>query len=153
MKKYVYVALGLFLAGSMIGISRKADAQEKASGARTLQVKLHYSGTGSVDEKHKIFVVIWNTPDFMSAAVMPLAVQGATSKDGTVTFSDLASSPVYPSAAYDSTGNWDAQSGPPPSGSSLGIHSKTPGKPEPVQLEGGKTARIELAFDDSMKMP
>jgi hypothetical protein len=55
------------------------------------------------------------------------------------------------SAVYDPSGQWDAQSQP-PEGSSLGLYSKTPGTPEPIDLKPGKTVSIELAFDDSVKM-
>jgi hypothetical protein len=33
------------------------------------------------------------------------------------------------------------------------MYAKTPGTPEPVKIEPGETAEIELAFDDSFKMP
>jgi len=42
--------------------------------------------------------------------------------------------------------------GPPPPGSSLGMYSKTPGQPAPVKVEAGKTANVELTFDDTVKM-
>ena len=32
------------------------------------------------------------------------------------------------------------------------LYSKTPGQPEAVDLKPGKTTKIELAFDDSVKM-
>ncbi|MBZ5584168.1 MAG: hypothetical protein LAQ30_18540 [Acidobacteriia bacterium] len=60
---------------------------------------------------------------------------------------------VYVVAAYDPTGAYDGASGPPPSGSSMGIYSKQPGQPAPVKLEPGKAQQIEVAFDDSNKMP
>jgi hypothetical protein len=43
------------------------------------------------------------------------------------------------------------QSGPPPSGSSLGLYCTIPG--ELGKLEDGKTIEIELSVDDSVKMP
>jgi hypothetical protein len=45
----------------------------------------------------------------------------------------------------------DAES-PPPDGSSLGLYSKTPGQATAIDLEPGKATKIELAFDDSVKM-
>jgi hypothetical protein len=33
------------------------------------------------------------------------------------------------------------------------MYFKTPGTPEPVKIEPGESARIELTFDDSVKMP
>ena len=82
---------------------------------------------------------------------MPFAVQAPSSKDGMVTFEDVKKTPVYVSAAYDPSGHWHAQS-PPPDGSSLGLYSKAPGQPEAVDLKPGNTNKIELAFDDRVKM-
>jgi hypothetical protein len=33
------------------------------------------------------------------------------------------------------------------------MYSKTPGTPEPIKIDPGKTVEIELAFDDTAKMP
>ena len=35
----------------------------------------------------------------------------------------------------------------------MGVYWKTPGSPEPVKIEPGKTVEIALPFDDSFKMP
>jgi hypothetical protein len=118
----------------------------------TLQVQLHYTGSGTVDETHKIFVALWDSANFTDdGGGPPIAVQSATSKNGTVTFSDIQKAPVYVSAAYDPTGKWDAQS-PPPSGSSLGMYTKTPPKPEPINITPGKAAKVTISFDDSNKV-
>ncbi len=149
MAKYFSIVFSLCLLTLVVG----AKAQDKAT-SRSIQVKLHYTGNGTVDEHHKIFVAIWDSPDFMSGtATMPMLVKATDSKDGTVTFSDFTKSPVYVSSVYDPNGTWDGQSGPPPSGSSLGLYSKTPGKPEPVDVEPGKTEKIVLTFNDTAKMP
>ena len=84
---------------------------------------------------------------------MPTASQSGSAKDATVTFNDLASSPVYAVAVFDPTGGYDGQSGPPPSGSSMGMYGKTPGQPDPIKIDPGKTTEITLAFDDTAKMP
>ncbi len=84
---------------------------------------------------------------------MPIRMKGSPSKNGTLVFSDLDKSPVYISAAYDPKGNYNEPSGPPPSGSSAGMYSKSPGIPEPVKIEPGGKAEVEIEFDDSFKMP
>jgi hypothetical protein len=136
--------------GLLLSSPRTAACQDSNGGSK-LQVHLNYSGTGAVDEKHKIYVVLWDSPDFVKSEMIPFAMQAASSKDGLVTFDDVKKTPVYVSAAYDPSGQWDAQS-PPPDGSSLGLYSKTPGQPEAVDLKPGKTTKIELAFDDRVKM-
>ena len=149
MKKYL--SLLIALAVVMLVLARPGHSQ---SNGRTVKVKLHYTGNGTVDDKHKIFVVLFDSPDFSHGnGAMPLSVQSATGKNETVTFSDVSTSPVYGAASYDPTGNYDGQSGPPPSGASLGMYTKTPPKPEPIQVEPGKTVQVEITFNDTQKMP
>lgn len=138
--------LALLLFTTRAGLSQAANAPAK------IAVHVHYSGAGAVDEKHKIYVAVWDSPDFVkSSGVMPVAVQPISSKNGLATFDNLTKTPVYVSAAYDPNGAWDAQS-PPPEGSSLGLYSKTPGTPEPVDVTPGKAKSITLPFDDTVKM-
>jgi len=118
----------------------------------TLQVQLHYTGSGTVDETHKIFVALWDSAGFADGeGGPPVAVQSTSSKNGTVTFSNVQKVPAYVSAAYDPTGQWDAQSNP-PSGCSLGMYSKNPPKPEPIDITPGKVAKVTISFDDSNKV-
>jgi hypothetical protein len=119
----------------------------------TLQVSVHYSGSGKVDEKHKIYVVLWDSPTFAKGEqITPVEIKPLTSNLGYITFSNVRKSPVYVSAAFDPTGSWDPQSGPPPNGSSLGLYSKAPNKPEPIDVKSGKTVTVEVTFDDRFKM-
>ena len=152
-KNSAFLALGL-LGLACLGAVAQQKSDEKPA-TRTLKVKLNYTGTaGTVDQNHKIFVFVFDTPDFMqSQNAMPISSGQAGAKDETVTLAALASSPVYVVAAFDPKGAYDGMSGPPPSGSSIGLYSKTPMTPEPVKIEAGKTAQIDLPFDDSMKMP
>ncbi|MBV8895577.1 MAG: hypothetical protein JO051_03620 [Acidobacteriaceae bacterium] len=140
------ILFALLVASSPRAVSQGASAPAK------LQVHLNYTGSGTVDEKHKIYVALWDSADFMSGQAMPVEIQSSADKRGTVTFSDVQKVPAYASAVYDPTGEWDGQSGPPPQGSSLGLYSKTPGKPEPIDIKPGTTATVELSFDDRVKM-
>lgn len=129
----------------------KGNAQE-GSPLRGLRVTVHYKGSGTVDEKHKILVFLFDSPEFGHSNVMPFAVMSTPSKDGTVTFNDVAKSPAYVGTVYDPSGGYAERQGPPPPGSSLGMYSKTPGQPAPVKVEAGKTVSVEVTFDDSAKM-
>jgi len=149
MSKSLSIAPGILAAGLLLALSQHATPQQASS---TIKVTLDYTGSGTVDENHKIFVALWDSPGFMEGNAMPVAVQSTTSKNGTVTFSDVKTNPAYVSSAFDPTGKWDGQSGPPPAGSSLGVYSKSPGKPEPIDTGGGKTATAIISFDDSVKM-
>jgi hypothetical protein len=152
MGKYLYT---LWAALVLLGLAGawQGKAQDKASGVKTLKVKLHYSGAGTVDEKHKIFVFVFDSPDFVQRQdAVPIANDSGTAKDAILTFSNVAASPVYLIAVYDPAGAYEGMSRP-PAGSSLGIFAKTPGQVDPVSLEAGKIALVELAFDDTVKMP
>jgi hypothetical protein len=149
-KKYSYLALGLLLLGTLA----KAYNQDKAeTKPRTLSVKVNYTGAGTVDEKHKVYVFVFDSPDFIQGGAFPIASDAAITKNGTVSFTTLSASPVYVATCFDPSGSYDGQSGPPPSGSSMGLYSKSAGKPEPVEIEAGKSATIDLPFDDAAKMP
>lgn len=142
---YAAAAL-LLLAASRAAISQNSNA------SYTLQVHVNYDGAGTVDEQHKIYVALWDSAEFTKGeGTVPVAIQSVSSKNGTVTFDEVKKTPAYVSAVYDPTGQWDAQSAP-PEGSSLGLYSKTPGTPEPIELQSGKTTTINLTFDDSVKM-
>lgn len=149
----VLFAAGVLGLTSMIATAQQSKPEEKPAAGRTVKAKMNYTGAGTVDEKHKIFVFVFDSPDFMQGGSMPVGFGSASAKDGTVTVSDLAVSPVYIAVCYDPTGGYDGQSGPPPSGASMGVYAKTPGTPEPVKIDPGKTAEITVAFDDSFKMP
>ncbi|HOK45540.1 MAG TPA: hypothetical protein PLA43_07180 [Bryobacteraceae bacterium] len=142
----------LFIASALAALVFLAAAQQSKAD-RSLKVKLNYTGSGNVDEKHKMFVFLFDSPEFVHGDAPPLAAETATAKDQTVTFSSLSVPTVYVVVAFDPNGTYDGVSGPPPSGSSVAMYSKEAGKPAPVNLEAGKTAQIELAFDDSYKMP
>jgi hypothetical protein len=135
---------------ALTGVLLLAIASTVAQAGRTIQVDVTYTGAGTVDSRHRVYVALWDSTDFNTAP--PSDVQFLTSKTGTVTFNNVQKSPVYISTAYDPTGKWDAQS-PPPSGSSIGMYSKKLPTPEPIQVEAGKTARVKLSFDDANKVP
>jgi hypothetical protein len=152
MTRTVYPKLVVLVLGLTVGMWPAGFGQEKAAKSRTLRVTLHYTGSGTVDEKHKILTFLFDSPDFIHGGVIPFAMKDITSKEGTARFMEVDRSPVYVSSVYDPSGNYDGQS-PPPSGSSLGLYSTNPGEPAPVKLEEGKTVAIDLAFDDSARMP
>jgi hypothetical protein len=135
--------------GAALLLALAASAQ---TGSSKLVVQVSYTGSGTVDKSHKVYVVLWDKPDFVKGtSEPPIGIESITSKSGTVEFRDVQASPVYVSMVYDSSGQWDAMS-PPPPGSSLGLYGKEPETPDPVQLQSGKATTITAKFDDSSKM-
>ncbi|HWK12137.1 MAG TPA: hypothetical protein VNR64_18890 [Vicinamibacterales bacterium] len=144
MTKRLSITLGfcaLLVAGGL--------AQTNA-GKRTLRVAINYTGSGTVDASHRIYVALWDTADLNNGR--PVAVQSLDSKSGPVTFSDVQKVPAYATTAFDPTGAWKGDSAP-PSGSSLGMYSKNPPKPEPIDVTPGKTVTVRISFNDSVKVP
>ena len=144
MSKRLCTTLGLFLL-----LATFAVAQTTAD-SRTIQVEINYTGSGTVNATHKIYIALWNSSDMSGGP--PAAVKSLESKKGTVTFSSVQTVPAYVSAAYDPTGAWDAQT-PPPSGSSLGMYAKNPPNPQPIDVAPGKTVKVSITFDDSARVP
>jgi hypothetical protein len=134
-----------------LGMAQPQLAQEEGG---TIRVQLNYTGSGTVDANHKIFVALWDSADFAkpNARVKPVDVKSTDSKDGVVTFTNVRKSPAYVSAAFDATGKWDGHSGPPPAGASVGMYSSAPPTPEAIDVAPGKSEPVTIAFDDSHKM-
>ena len=144
MSKRLWTTVGLFVLCAVCALAQ-ASADK-----RTIQVDIDYTGSGIVNASHKVYVALWDSSDMSGGP--PVAVLSLNSKKGTVTFSDVQRVPAFVSAAYDPTGHWDAQS-PPPSGSSLGMYSKNPPNPQPIDVAPGKTVKVTITFDDSVKVP
>jgi len=143
-KRHSTATLGLFVLFAVCALAQ-ASADK-----RTIQVDIDYTGPGIVNASHKIYVALWDSSDMSGGP--PAAVLSLNSKKGTVTFSDVQRVPAYVSAAYDPSGNWDAQS-PPPSGAALGMYSKNPPNPQAIDVAPGKTVKVTIAFNDSVKVP
>jgi len=144
MTKRLYTTLGLFVLFAICAVA------QTSAGKRTIEVEINYTGTGTVNASHKIYVALWNSPDMSGGP--PVDVKSLDSKKGTVTFSDVQTVPAYVSTAYEPTGTWSAQT-PPPSGSSLGMYSKDSSNPQPIDVAAGKTIKVNVTFDDSVKVP
>jgi hypothetical protein len=139
------------LSGTVFVSAMIARAQTESS---KLEVQVSYMGSGTVDESHKVYVVLWDSPDFIKGDTggPPIGMKTVTSRSGVAQFSNIQKNPVYISMVYDPSGKWDGASAP-PTGVSLGLYAKEPGTPAPIQLEAGKTTKISATFDDSIKMP
>ena len=129
MTRRLYRVLAAFLLATVLAV---------AEAGRTIQVDIAYTGSGTVDASHKIYVALWDSADFDGGP--PVDIQALDSKTGTVTFTNVQKSPAYVSAAYDPTGKWETQS-PPPSGSSLGMYGNKPPSPDPIMSNRARLPR------------
>jgi hypothetical protein len=170
------ILLAFMTAFGLLALGWTQSGVKAAPARRTLKVKLNYTGAGQVDEKHKIYVLLFDANPFTAKSLIDmtsqsattsnqtappaqapevchiLSRQGTTDKDKTLTFSDLHVSPVYAAAFYDKSGTYDGHSEL-VSGSPLGVYGKQPDKLEPIKLAAAKTVEVLLTFDDSTTTP
>lgn len=134
------VLAGLVAAASAAVLARLVPAGD-------VTVTVTYTGKGTVDDTHEILVFLFDHPDPVAGSE-PLAMLPTTKSGGTVTFKDVATSPVYITLVYDEAANYDGRSGPPPAGAPIGAYQKD-GKAIPVTP--GPAANIKVSFDDSRR--
>jgi len=114
-----------------------------------LKVTVDYTGTGTVDATHEIFVWVFDTPNIGVDSV-PIANDVATANGASLNFSGLPKE-VYLAVAYDEKGDYDGTSGPPPSGTPVTIYGDM-GVAKAVAT-GGADATVSVTFDDTTRMP
>ncbi|MFB3905897.1 MAG: hypothetical protein ACE15E_20810 [Acidobacteriota bacterium] len=124
-----------------------------SGGGRTLRVKATYTGQGPIDDQHKIYVSVFDISYIGHEGVVPIATRSLSQNGQSAGFENLKQSPVYVAAFYDKAGGYDQSSDSPPSGSPAGLYGRQPGVADPIAIEEGKTAKIELTFDDTLTMP
>jgi hypothetical protein len=111
-----------------------------------LAVTVTYKGKGTVDANHKLIAWLF-TDSAISSSSRPIATLSTEKNGDTLTFKDVASTPVYIFTAYDQKGGYDGISGPPPAGIPTSLYRKAAkGAPTPVQAGG---PAVKLTFDDS----
>jgi hypothetical protein len=116
----------------------------------TLEVRVSYAGAGVVDASHKLYVMLWDTPDFAKddSKLKPVDSKAVTAKSGSVQFARIKKNPVYISMVYDPRGVYDGKV-PVPAGASIGLYSSEQGIPAPIALKPGQTASVVARLDDS----
>lgn len=142
--RLVAVLAVVALAGT-IGL-RAAQATEGELG-----VTIEYKGTGTVDQDHRVWIWLFDTPN-ITADTMPLATGVVAENGKAYQFVGLPKE-VYIAAAYDEKGGYDGSSGPPPQGTPITIHGMATSGAATAVPTGGVDAKVVVAFDDSMRMP
>jgi hypothetical protein len=134
--------LGIFTSGN----ARAGQAAESGK----LSVVLNYTGSGAVDQNHRIWIWLFDTPN-ISTESEPIATGVVSSNGGAYKFIGLPKD-VYIAAAYDEKGGYDGTSGPPPSGTPYTIYGGGSGAATAVPT-GGDTASVAVSFDDALRIP
>ncbi len=129
------------------------DVAAQSGGA--LQVTVEYTGAdGEVNATNAIVVMIFSDPPTDESALpmgFPLIVQ---ENGATVTFENIAVSPVYLLAALMDPEDLLASAGVGlPSGTPMGLHGMLTGAPVGIAIGDGDTVEVALQFDDLVRMP
>jgi len=148
MRKSCWQLFALALIALMFATQSWADGN-----GRGLRVKVTYTGNGTVDGQHRIYVSVYDTSYIGHQGDAPLATLSLTENGQTAAFSGLKKSPVYVFAFFDKAGGCDPARCSPPSGAPAALYGKQMGIADPIEIEEGKTAAIEMTFDDSLTMP
>jgi hypothetical protein len=143
-------AIGVTLAVcATLALSPVATGAGAPGERTTVNVTAQYTGKGTVDDGHRIWIWLFDSPDFTSGQAMPLAEQSLAENGTTAVFSGIGASQVWIAVAYDERGGFMG-SAPPPSGAPVSTYIEN-GAPAPVAP--GETADGRLVFDDSIRMP
>jgi hypothetical protein len=134
------VALALVVIASPVIVAQEAGK---------LKVTVAYTGAGTVDATHEIFVWVFDTPNIGPDSV-PIASDVATASGAALNFSGLPKE-VYLAAAYDEKGDYDGTSGPPPPGTPIVIYGDM-GVAKAIPT-GGADASVDVKFDATVRMP
>ena len=113
-----------------------------------LSVSVTYTGKGTVDAAHPIYVWLFDDANITSASRPYKSSQSVTKNGGTVTFTDVTSSPVFVFAVFNEGGTYDGVSGPPPAGLPASPY-RTSAKGPPAPVKPGTA--LKLTFDDSAR--
>jgi hypothetical protein len=126
-----------------------APLAARADEAATVKVTIKYTGKGTVDSSHRVWVWLFTSPD-IGPGSMPIA-QTSIDKNGTAAiFEAVDGERVWIAVAFDEQGVMTGD-GPPPAGTPIGLYVGSDGAPRAVTP--GDTADATLVFDDSLRMP
>lgn len=127
--------------------AERAFTAPAAHQAATVNITIKYTGKGTVDGSHRVWVWLFNSPDIGPGA-MPIAQASVDTNGGIARFDGVSAERVWIAAAFDEQGAMMGD-GPPPSGSPIGVYLGGDGIPKGV----APGEAVVLTFDDSQRMP
>jgi hypothetical protein len=140
-------------AGLVLAAAGLVGAQQAAApAAGKLKVQVEYKGKGTVDATHQVWIWLFDTPD-ITAQSNPIATGVLKENKTNYKFEGLPKD-VYIAVAYDEKGGYDGMSGPPPQGTPVLVRGGSgPGSPATSVATGDDDAKVEITFDDTIRMP
>lgn len=127
------------------------QAEQAKSEVGSVSVTVKYTGKGTVDTTHRLWVWLFDNPTIGPDAI-PIGEQSIDKNGGTATFPSVSAKEVYIAIAYDEGGGFMG-SGPPPPGSPIALYGATGPDSPPQAVTPGPKAAVTVTFDDSQRMP
>ena len=127
-----------------------AEQTKPAADATSVNVTVKYTGAGTVDDNHRIWVWLFDNPTIGPDSI-PIGEQSISKNGGMATFSTTTTQ-VYIAIAYDEKGGFAGQA-PPPSGSPVALYGMSGPNGQPQAVTPGAKGTVTVTFDDSQRMP
>ena len=143
------VALALSAAMLLGPAVSQTQPPAKPVAGSTVDVTVTYTGKTKVDDTHEIWVFLFAGPE-MPPPNPPVGVQAIRKSGGVASFKNVTTDPVYVAVAFDEKGDYDGNSGPPPIGAPITMHS-TDGK-QMAAVTPGPKGKVKITFDETRRM-
>jgi hypothetical protein len=127
-----------------------AGQSKPAPNASSVKVTVKYTGKGTVDATHRLWVWLFDTPEIIPGSI-PIAEQSLEKNGGTAEFANVAAKQVYIAIAYDEGGGFVGQAPPPPGSPVALFGAKGPNDP-PVAVTPGPKGSVSLTLTDAQRM-
>jgi hypothetical protein len=134
-----------FAAGAEPSLSA---GQEPA--ASEVKVTVKYNGKGTVDDKHRLWIWLFDNPEIGPGAIT-VAEMSLEANGETATFSSVAAKQVWVAVAYDEGGGFMGAA-PPPPGSPVALYGSTGPDTPPQPVTPGAKGAVSITFDDTLRM-
>jgi hypothetical protein len=148
------VTLGaLLVLGPAAGRAQEKPAADKPAAVTPqaagsdLNVSVTYTGKGTVDDTHELWVFLFPTPE-IGPQSEPIASLSVKKNGGVAAFKSITQPVVYIAVVFDEKANYDGTSAP-PQGTPVAVHVKDGA---PVGVKPGTGAKVKVSFDDSVRM-
>jgi hypothetical protein len=123
--------------------------QTKPAADSSVNVTVKYTGKGTVDAKHRLWVWLFDTPKIDVGAI-PIAEMSIDKNGGTAAFTSVGAAQVYVAIAYDEGGGFQGQA-PPPPGSPIALYgAKGPDDP-PMAVTPGPKGKVNVVLTDAQR--
>jgi hypothetical protein len=127
-----------------------AQQAKPAAAAANVRVTVKYTGKGTVDATHRIWVWLFDNPAIGPGAI-PIAELSLDKNGGTAAFPNVSAQQVYVAVAYDEKGGFAGQA-PPPPGSPIALYGVKAAEDPPLPITPGPKAAVTIALSDAQRM-